>query len=82
MSRYQKAVARLLSRPKDLTWHEVRTILTKLGYDEQKATGSRRKFIHAETQHIISLHEPHPKPTMKAYAVNYIIDELQKTGRL
>jgi hypothetical protein len=78
--KFEKALARLLSRPKDFTSHELKTILNKFGYTMQQGAGSRRKFIHAETRHIISLHEPHPRPILKSYAVEYIIEELKRQG--
>ncbi len=38
------------------------------GYQEVrtgKTAGSRVAFIHSETQHIIKLHRPHPRPVLK-----------------
>ncbi|HZY77909.1 MAG TPA: type II toxin-antitoxin system HicA family toxin [Cyclobacteriaceae bacterium] len=78
MSRFAKAIERLLARPKDFTWNELQTILTHLGYREISRSGSRRKFIHAAAESIISLHEPHPQPFLKRYALDYVIDELRK----
>ena len=82
MSRFQKALDRLTSRPKDFTWKELETIMTHFGYDELKGGGSRRKFVHGKTKAVVSLHEPHPRPILKAYAVDLIIEHLTEVGFL
>ena len=48
-------------------------IMVKFGYKEIKGSGSRRKFIHDKTKVTVSLHKPHPKPTLKMYAIDIII---------
>ncbi len=78
MSKFTKALARLPSRPKDFTWSELQTIM--FGYEEKKGGGSRRKFIHPGTTAVVSLHEPHPKPQMKSYAIDIIIEHLNEGG--
>ena len=80
MSKSTKALARLQSRPKDFTWAELQTIMKHFGYEEKKGGGSRRKFIHPGTNAVISLHEPHPKPQMKSYAIDIIIEHLNEGG--
>ncbi len=82
MSRFQKALDRLVTKPKDFTWNELLTIMTHLGYRELKGSGSRRKFVHEKTKAIISLHEPHPALVLKRYAVEIIIDHLTEQGLL
>jgi predicted RNA binding protein YcfA (HicA-like mRNA interferase family) len=80
MSKYEKALDRLKKRPKDFTWKELQTILNQLGYEEKKRAGSRRKFIHSKNKVVISLHEPHPNPQMKIYAIDIIIEHLTEEG--
>lgn len=80
MSRFEKALERLKRKPKDFTWSELQAIMTHFGYEEIKGTGSRRKFIHHKTKILISLHEPHPKPDLKRYALEIIIDHLKGEG--
>jgi hypothetical protein len=82
MSRFEKALARLKSKPRDLTWRETQTILSHFGYEEVKGGGSRRKFINSKTKVSISLHEPHPKPILKMYAIDLIINHLKEEGLL
>lgn len=77
MSKIEKALARLGSRPKDFTWNELKTILLYYGYHEKKGAGSRRKFINERTKRILCLHEPHPRPILKRYALEIIIEHLK-----
>ncbi len=82
MSRKDKLLARLKSRPKDFTWNELKALLKLLGYRKMKpgkSGGSRKRFIHESAQ-VISLHEPHPQNTLKRYVVNEILEILKKEG--
>lgn len=76
MSTFDKTMERLFSRPTDFTWNELKTILWHVGYIEKKGKGSRRKFIHCRTKHTICLHEPHPRPVVKRYVLNEVIEVL------
>ncbi|MBC7424560.1 MAG: type II toxin-antitoxin system HicA family toxin [Ferruginibacter sp.] len=69
----------------DFTYDELKTVLSGLGYQETnkgKTSGSRVAFINVESTHIIRIHKPHPKNIIKAYALQYIIDELKQQGLL
>jgi hypothetical protein len=84
MSRKDKLVKRLLSRPKDFTYDELVTILKVFGYVEVKSgqtAGSRRAFISEVNSHIIRLHKPHPDNVLRIYQIDIIISELRK-GKL
>lgn len=80
MSKFNKALARLKSRPKDFTWAELRKIMAHFGYQEIRGGGSRRKFINSKTNVSVSLHEPHPQPEIKMYAVDIVIEHLKEEG--
>ncbi|MEX2233278.1 MAG: type II toxin-antitoxin system HicA family toxin [Cyclobacteriaceae bacterium] len=80
MSKFEKALLRLKSRPRDFTWKELQMIMAHLGYDEIKGSGSRRKFYNKTSRVSISLHEPHPKPTIKPYAIDIILDHFKEEG--
>lgn len=80
MSKFEKALERLKKKPKDFTWKELQAIMAHFGYQEMKGGGSRRKFIHPKTKVIISLHEPHPNPEMKSYALELVIEHLKEEG--
>lgn len=84
MSKKDKALQRLLSRPKDYTWDELVKLLKQFGYTELKngkTGGSRRKFSDAD-QHLISFHQPHPGNIVKAYAIDDLIKFLKERGHL
>ncbi|HPY53967.1 MAG: type II toxin-antitoxin system HicA family toxin [Candidatus Riflebacteria bacterium] len=85
MSTQEKLIKRLLGRPKDFTYAELKKLLTYLGYFETqtgKTAGSRIAFINKETKHIIRLHKPHPANELKRYQIDQIIDELKTRGLL
>lgn len=82
MSKFEKALIRLKSRPKNFTWAELQRIMAHFGYEETAAGGSRRKFINVRTKVSISLHEPHPRPEMKMYAIDIVIEHLKEEGLL
>ncbi|MFZ5972337.1 MAG: type II toxin-antitoxin system HicA family toxin [Bacteroidota bacterium] len=82
MSKIEKALIRLKSKPKDFTWGELQRILAHLGYIELKGSGSRRKFINKKKGVVLSLHEPHPRPILKSYAVEIIVQHLINEGLL
>jgi predicted RNA binding protein YcfA (HicA-like mRNA interferase family) len=77
MTRRDKLVTRLKSRPRDLAWDELVRLLEGLGYMEAKTGrtgGSRRRFVHP-TAPVITLHKPHPVNIVKMY----VIDEVLRT---
>jgi len=80
MSKDEKLIKRLLLKPKDFSYNELRKILTNLGYEESqsgKTSGSRVAFIDKNSNHIIRLHKPHPNNELKQYQIEQIIEELQ-----
>lgn len=81
MSRKEKLLKRLKSKPKDFTYDETRTLLLQLGFEEDqkgKTSGSRVVFIN-ETENIsIELHKPHPNNVLKVYQINELIKKLKK----
>lgn len=85
MSRKEKLKEKLLSKPKDFSYDELKSLLNGLGYVETnkgKTSGSRVAFVNKENSHIIRLHKPHPKNILKAYQVDLIIEELRKENLL
>jgi predicted RNA binding protein YcfA (HicA-like mRNA interferase family) len=76
MSKFKKALDRLQKKPKDFTWQELETIMKKLGYEEHSNSGSARRFFNPKTSASVHLHEPHPNPTIKRYALEIVIDHL------
>ena len=82
MSRREKALTRLKSKPKDFTWEELVALMTACGYELKKIGGSGRKFVHIATGTVMYMHQPHPSNVLKAYQVREAIDELTEKGLL
>ena len=83
MGRVEKAKWRLRKVPKDYTFHEAKSLLINLGFEEYnkgKTSGSRVIFIKANKK--ILLHTPHPGDEMKLYAVRQLKEYLERIGEL
>ena len=82
MSRLEKEIERLKSKPKDYTYDEAKSLLNKLGffeYNKGRTSGSRVEFIkNGEVE--IELHKPHPKNIIKPYQIKIIIKKLKDGG--
>lgn len=82
MSRQNKLLERLLSRPSDFTWQELCKLLNGFGFEVLKGKGSRRKFLHRATQQLIIVHEPHPQNIVKEYIIKDVIIKLTEMGHI
>ena len=85
MSKIDKLIRKLLSRPRDFTYDELVKVFNHFGYQEikkGKTAGSRRAFVREDTKHIIRLHKPHPGNILKMYVIDYVIGELKDQGLL
>jgi len=81
MSRKDKQILRLLSKPKDFTFKELSSLLKTLGYIEDnkgKTSGSRVAFFNPENNNIIRLDRPHPGNELKPYLISYVINKLKE----
>lgn len=56
--------------------------MAHFGYIIVTGDGSRRKFFHPVRKVFISLHEPHPKPVSKQYAIKIVLAHLKEEGFL
>ncbi len=84
MTQSDKLKKRFLSKPKDFSWLELIRFLEGLGYEQTQAgktSGSRVRFVH-DIHAPISLHKPHPIPTLKGYQLKQIIEVLRERGQL
>lgn len=82
MTQKDKRIERLLSKPKDYRFDELRTLLKGLGYTEYSkgnTSGSRVMFAKDGDAPIL-LHAPHHPPYLKTYMINMIIDYLRERG--
>lgn len=80
MSKIEKLITRLNSKPKDFTWQEATRILNHYGFEEikkGKTNGSRRKFAN-KYKDVINIHEPHPGNILKGYQIDLIKQQLNQ----
>ena len=80
MSRSEKEIERLKSRPKDYTYDEAKSLLNKLGFYENnkgRTSGSRVEFKD-KLGRKITLHKPHPSNIIKIYKVNDLLNDLKE----
>lgn len=85
MGTREKALERIKSLPKNYTFTEARSLMTKLGFIEfnkGKTSGSRVKFYRESDGASIDLHKPHPQDDMKPYAVKHLKEFLIEIGEL
>lgn len=81
MSKKEKILERLKAKPKNFTYHEVKTLLQYYGFYEDskgKTSGSRVKFIHKEKKVSIQMHKPHNSgDVLKMYQILDIINAIE-----
>ena len=84
MTKRDKLISRFLSMPSDFTWNELVKVMNSFGYQQisgGKTGGLRVRFIHAKHPPA-TLHKPHPRPILKRYQLEDIIDLLTTEGLL
>lgn len=78
MSKIEKEIERLKSKPKDFTYNEAKNLLNNLGFYENnkgKTSGSRVVFVnHNDIK--MEIHKPHPSNILKPYQVKIILNRL------
>jgi len=80
MSKKEKLLQRLTSKPKDFTYNEAKSILNNLGFIEDnkgKTSGSRVVFVN-EYGEKVEMHKPHPGNILKTYQINKLINILKE----
>lgn len=80
MSKLEKEIERLKSKPKDYTYEEMKNLLNKLGfyeYNKGKTSGSRVEFKDINNQKII-MHKPHPNNVIKEYQIKSVLKAFEE----
>lgn len=80
MSRKEKIIKRLKSKPTDFTYEEAKQVLNIFGfteYNKGKTSGSKVEFINEDNQKI-ELHKPHPNNILKIYQIKKILTLLEE----
>ena len=78
MSKKEKLIARLKSKPKDFTFDEMRNLLEILEFEmstKGRTSGSRVKFEKGRVS--VYLHKPHPRKELLEYQINYVLEKLE-----
>ena len=80
MSKQEKLLNKFLATPirRDLTFHELQTLLESLGYHLSEGAGSRVSFYHPLLDDMIDLHKPHPNNELKLYQIKQIQKKLRE----
>lgn len=82
MSQKEKLIKKLKSKPKDMTFDEVETLLKYLTYsrsDKGRTSGSRVIFVSEQFAPIL-LHKPHPGKELLSYQIKQLIEILEQEG--
>jgi predicted RNA binding protein YcfA (HicA-like mRNA interferase family) len=80
MTRKQKLLYRLLSRPRNFSWDEAVAVASACGFELFRNDGSARAFRHRLSGVKLYLHEPHPEKILLRYAVDRLIEALRNAG--
>ena len=81
MSKKEKLIVRLKSKPKDFEFSEAKTLMRLCGYSVSnagKTSGSQVYFTKGRK--VFYMHKPHPQKELHVYQVSAIIKELEQEG--
>lgn len=80
MSKKDKLLLKFLENPpkKDLTFKELNTLLTYLGFIKIEGACSAVKFYNKDKDLLINLHKPHPSDILKVYLIKQIQNKLKE----
>ena len=82
MSKKEKLIRKLKSKPRDFIFEEAETLLNYLDYsryEKGKASGSRVIFRSSGHPPIL-LHKPHPRKELLGYQIKQLIEVLEQEG--
>jgi hypothetical protein len=82
MSKQEKALRRLASKPTDFTWRELVSLMSSLEIVLIHGSGSARKFRNPASGEPFAIHQPHPSNILKPYQVRDAIEFLKQEGFL
>ena len=79
MSKKDKLISRLKSKPRDFTFDEAEALLLSLGFIKCKTGKTGGSRVRYEKDGIpFFIHQPHPRNVLKPYAINKIINRLRR----
>lgn len=81
MSKSQKRIERLQSRPRDYHWDELIALLMSFDYSWVQAGSSHGYFLNANTRHKIGMARPHNQ-ILKTYQISEVLNSLRDEGHI
>ena len=80
MSKLQKEIERLKSKPKDYTYEEIKSLLNKLGFEENNKGRTSGSGVEFEDKYArkINFHKPHPGNILKPYIIKNVLNSLKE----
>jgi len=78
MSKKEKLILRIKSKPRNFTFAEMESLLISLGFKKSnkgKTSGSRVSFVYGSI--FIEIHKPHPRNELKQYQINQVLKRLE-----
>jgi len=81
VSKKEKMIAKLKTKPKDFKFTEAKTLMGLCGYtmsNAGKSSGSQVYFTRGNK--VFYMHKPHPQKELHSYQVNAILTELETEG--
>lgn len=82
MGKAEKLLTKLEQAKQTFQWAELVTLLGLLGYERKEMAGSRVRFYHGGTGHLILIHRPHPENYIKGGALKAVKEALKAEGYL
>ena len=80
MSKAEKLLSKLFNAQSTFVWTDLVTLLSQLGYEKKEMAGSRVRFYHEQSGHLILLHKPHPENYIKGGALKSVKEALKARG--
>lgn len=83
MTKFEKALERLKTIPKDFTYDEMKSLLEHLGFEEinkGKTSGSAVSFVRTRDKRIFMFHKPHPGNIVKPCYIKKLVKLLDESG--
>lgn len=80
MTKKDKLLQRLISKPTDFKWWELKTLMNGFGFEELKTgktSGSRAGFVNDQGV-MIKMHKPHGSKPLLRYQVVDVLDFLKR----
>ena len=82
MAKQEKLLEQLKKASSTFPWSALLTLMKQLGYEKKEMAGSRVRFYHYTTGHMMRLHKPHPENHIKGGALKDVRNALREEGYL